>query len=213
MLQVMKRVVVPEILDDLPMDDPAAQASRKDLRRINFLMGNERWIIRQLSTRPDIHDAKIVEWGAGDGGLTAKLAKLGNVTALDLVGKPQSISDDVEWIQGDIFKTELTGDILVTNLFLHHFEGDALLKLGEKAKGFDYLIGVEPWRSSLALMQGRMLLPFVSRVTRHDMIVSIKAGFESGELAQGLDLSEDDWDIKEAVCLRGGLRWMAKRRK
>jgi hypothetical protein len=43
----VERVVKPEILDDLPMDDPSARASRADLRRINFLMGNERWILKQ----------------------------------------------------------------------------------------------------------------------------------------------------------------------
>jgi hypothetical protein len=40
----MLRQVLPEILDHLPADDPEAIGSRRDLRRINFLMGNKRWI-------------------------------------------------------------------------------------------------------------------------------------------------------------------------
>ena len=42
------RLLVPEILDGLPPEDPEARRSRRDLRRINFLMGNERWIARQV---------------------------------------------------------------------------------------------------------------------------------------------------------------------
>ncbi len=34
------RTVVPELLDELPPDDPRAMHSRGDLRRVNRLMGN-----------------------------------------------------------------------------------------------------------------------------------------------------------------------------
>ena len=46
---MLKRTVIPELLDHLPADDPHAMRSRRDLRRINFLMGNERWIRRTLT--------------------------------------------------------------------------------------------------------------------------------------------------------------------
>src|SRR5690606_611777 len=42
------RVVLPEILDSLPPDDPRAIRSRGDLRRINRLMGSLGWLLRAL---------------------------------------------------------------------------------------------------------------------------------------------------------------------
>ncbi|MCU0753184.1 MAG: hypothetical protein MUC40_09220 [Akkermansiaceae bacterium] len=59
------RIVEPEILDHLPHDDPAARRSRLDLRRINFLMGNERWILRVLGRLPDSAASVICESSAG----------------------------------------------------------------------------------------------------------------------------------------------------
>ena len=75
----MERVVEPEILDELSGDDPRALRSRRDLRLINFLMGNERWILKQVRSADSM-----VELGAGDGSLTRKLTKYGSVTGLDL---------------------------------------------------------------------------------------------------------------------------------
>ncbi|OYU98743.1 MAG: hypothetical protein CFE26_27060, partial [Verrucomicrobiales bacterium VVV1] len=45
---VPPRQLVPELLDALPAADPAAVHSRRDLRRINALMGNTRWFRRTL---------------------------------------------------------------------------------------------------------------------------------------------------------------------
>ena len=44
----MPRVLAPEILDHLPVDHPAARRSRRDLRLANALMGNHRWLGREL---------------------------------------------------------------------------------------------------------------------------------------------------------------------
>ena len=43
-----KREVEPEILDGLPAGHPDAIRSRRDLRLVNALMGNQRWILKQL---------------------------------------------------------------------------------------------------------------------------------------------------------------------
>jgi hypothetical protein len=45
---VLARTVRPEILDSLAAEDPAARRSRQDLRLINALMGNFRWVERKL---------------------------------------------------------------------------------------------------------------------------------------------------------------------
>jgi len=67
-----QRVVVPELLDSLPPDDPEAIRSRADLRLINRLMGNYRWFEKVLRSSSMIGPkARIVELGAGDGTLAS----------------------------------------------------------------------------------------------------------------------------------------------
>ncbi|MEO1844804.1 MAG: hypothetical protein ABGZ37_11065, partial [Akkermansiaceae bacterium] len=58
------RVVQPELLDELPFDDPDALRSRRDLRFINGVMGNFRWMRRRLAGRAE---GRVIELGAGDG--------------------------------------------------------------------------------------------------------------------------------------------------
>jgi hypothetical protein len=203
--EVMKRDVRPELLDSLPGDDPAAIRSRRDLRLINFLMGNERWIMRQR------HDGGIIELGAGSGNLTQQLAGLGKVTGLDFQEKPEAL--DVPWLAGDLFRTfsEAQGETVAANLILHHFEAEGLGRLGQLIKTRRRLVAVEPWRCCLSLVEGKLLWPFINGVTRHDMMVSIRAGFQKGELPKLLNLG-DEWEWKEEVSLLGGLRVLAWRR-
>jgi hypothetical protein len=63
----MERVVEPEILDGLPANDPEARRSRRDLRLLNVLMGNERWLARQVAAHPEAAARGVVEAGAGTG--------------------------------------------------------------------------------------------------------------------------------------------------
>jgi hypothetical protein len=51
----------------------------------------------------------------------------------------------------------------------------------------------------------------INRITKHDMMVSIRAGFRNGELRKLLDLG-DEWKWKEEVSLLGGLRVLAWRK-
>ena len=68
-----------ELLDHLPPGDPAAIASRKDLVRINFFMGNIRFILRMLKRLSRPGD-RLLELGAGEALLAGKISR----TALDL---------------------------------------------------------------------------------------------------------------------------------
>jgi 2-polyprenyl-3-methyl-5-hydroxy-6-metoxy-1,4-benzoquinol methylase len=208
-----ERVVIPEILDHLPADDPEAARSRRDLRRINFLMGNDRWIRREVRRFPDAARRGIVEIGAGDGALCHRLAldfPHAPVSAYDLA-PPASASSRVVWHQGDLFEAAppQTGGVLVANLFLHHFEASALEMLGKWMKPFDVLVLNEPDRARLPHVLGRLLNPFVNRVTRHDMHVSISAGFRKNELAAALGLLDKRWSILETSTWRGSRRVVA----
>ncbi len=205
------RVVIPELLDHMPAADPEAQRSRRDLRRINFLMGNERWVCRTVRQFPNESNRSIVEIGAGDGMLCNKLAALlpqASVTAYDLAPRPSKLAARVEWRQGDIFGSPApaSGGVLVANLFLHHFEGDALTTLGKWFENFELLVFNEPDRARLPHLLGGTLHPWINRVTRHDLHVSIRAGFAAGEISRLLGLAAGRWRTRESSTWRGARR-------
>ena len=213
---VLPRVVIPEMLDHLPHDDPEALRSRRDLRRINFLMGNERWVLRTLRHHPDAAGRGIVEIGAGDGMLCRRLARrfpTAAVRAYDLAPEPTPVDPRVEWIQGDLFNAPApeVGGVLIANLFLHHFEGDALSALGRWMKPFEVLVINEPDRACLPILLGCLMHPWVNRVTRHDMNVSIRGGFSGGEIPRFLRLLDGGWKIRETSTWRGARRVVAWR--
>lgn len=208
------RVVIPEILDHLPADDPEAVRSRRDLRRVNFLMGNERWVCRAMKRFSSETARGIVEIGAGDGALCGKLSRLfplAPVAAYDLTPPPADLEPGVAWHQGDIFNAPPPegGGALVANLFLHHFEETELAALGRWMREFKVLVINEPDRKKLPHLLGWLAHPWINRVTRHDMHVSIDAGFATGEIRRLLGL--DGWQIEETSTWRGARRVLAWR--
>ena len=103
---------------------------------------------------------------------------------MDLVQRPVKLDNRVAWWQGYLFDyhdyDETT--VVVANLFFHHFKAAELKKLGGSIGGVRALLLAEPYRAKLALVMGRCLFPWVNDVTRHDMMVSIRAGFRESEL-------------------------------
>lgn len=209
------RTVKPELLDHLPHDDPAARRSRADLRLINFLMGNERWILRTLQQIPRAAACRICEWGAGDGKLAAKIQRWfpdSRVCAFDLAPRPAGLDARIEWHAGDVMEhAPEPGGVLVANLFLHHFESDDLRRLGKLCNGYEVLIFNEPDRIRIAALLGTLLHPLVNHVTRHDMQASIRAGFREGEMTGLLGLDPAVWRIEETSTWRGARRVIAWR--
>lgn len=207
----MSRIVVPEILDELPPADPAAIRSRRDLRLINKLMGGQRWILNELSKMEGV--AKVIELGAGDGELCNRIKQslpACEVAALDIVPRPQSVRGDVSWISQSVLDFDDYGAecIVIANLFIHHLQDDELALLGEKLKGVRGVLFAEPYRSEVALYMSKVVVPFVNYVTRHDMPVSIRAGFTKEETAQLLG-SKLVWE--EGYSLFGGIRMKGMR--
>jgi hypothetical protein len=193
----MKRVCAPEILDSLPADDPRAVASRRDLRLVNALMGNFRWIRRRLekSARPD---DVIIEIGAGDGGLARRIcARIPHLAeryhALDLTACPPQWPAGAVWHRMDVWSDGaadlLSGaSIVLANHVLHHFDDAQLARLGSLLRQCRAFIASESCRRELHVWQGRLLFPLLHRITRHDLVVSVRAGFRGTELAQALGL-------------------------
>lgn len=212
-----QRVVEEEWLDRLPPDDPAAVRSRADLRRINFVMGNGRWVTRAMRGFPQAVRKGVVELGAGDGELSLKMVREfpeARVTAYDLAPPPDRepfrSGGRIDWRVGDVFDQPApTGGVLVANLFLHHFEGADLRRLGDWCGGFEVLVFNEPNRAWLPLWLGMLAWPFIHPVTRHDMPVSIRAGFREGEIPALMGLADGRWKIRESSGLAGARRVVA----
>lgn len=210
----MKRTVQPEILDSLPSDAPEAIWSRRDLRMINRLMGNYRWLSRQI-----VSSTTVIELGAGDGAITSHRALLGKTTVhgVDLAPRPTSWPEDWSWTQGDLFRCWPQvgeGSTVIANLFLHHFEEAELRQIGSRVEssGARRLLACEPARFFRHQVQGA-LLPIlgINAVTRHDLHVSIRAGFRRGELGAFLGLDPHRWIIRERITFLGALRFEACR--
>lgn len=218
----MRRLVEPELLDGLPAGDPQAVGSRADLRRLNFIMGHAGIVSRAFrhhlhETQARVRPLRMVELGAGDGTWLLRLAcqwsALGVNAQVTLLDRQNLVSTEtrrafaaldwsVECVATDVFawldQPAPTADVMFANLFLHHFRNNrlgTLLRLA--AAKTNLFIACEPRRSPLALAASRLLwLIGCNRVTRHDAVVSVRAGFGGYELS-ALWPSDAQWGLIE----------------
>jgi len=206
MKQSPGRVVEPELLDELPAQDPEALRSRRDLRLLNFGMGHLRLMARALRENlPASTPPRIVELGAGDGHFLLSIARRlrpkwpkGEATLVDRLnsfdpavherfnrlgwGVRTEINTASEWLQQS---NPGIADVIISNLFFHQFHNDELSEmLRFAAHSANLLIALEPRRSSTTRLSGRLLW-FIGcgPVTRHDAAISIRAGFHGRELS------------------------------
>lgn len=220
-LRPLQRQVDPEWLDDLPADDPRAVRSRMDLRRVNGVMGHARIIRSALRGRLPGSGARVAELGAGDGTLLLSvLPKLGDCrrTRLVFVDRQPVVSgetirryaehgcsatidaaDVFDWLAHQT----LVFDVIVANLFLHHFKPPELTRLLALAACRTRLFAAcEPRRARMPLAGSRMLgLIGCNDVTRHDAHLSVRAGFTDQELS-ALWPADSSWTLAEG---RAGL--------
>lgn len=104
------------------------------------------------------------------------------------------------------------GEIILANLFLHHFQDDQLAALGRRVPGDCRLfLACEPVRHWRHLLQGRALsaIAELSAVTHHDMLASIRAGFLKDELSHALGFK--DWHTTVSLTTLGAYRFTAWR--
>ena len=170
----MKRIVQPELLDTLSPDDPRAVRSRRDLRRINWWMRNHAIMAAALRSNLPSAPGQITELGAGDGNfLLAVAGKISphwpavHVTLLDLQknvsAKTLAAFANLGWraeaVVADVFNwPKIEAEIVIANLFLHHFEDARLAELLQKiSRHAKLFIAVEPqwFRRALACASGR----------------------------------------------------------
>ncbi len=232
--QGFPRDVQPEWLDTLPPDDPRARRSRADLRRINWIMG-------ALGTMRSALDAvlrnrigvNLVELGAGDGSLMARLARDRaarwpdmRVGLLDLqpvvAAETQAVIEQVGWsvevVRADAFAwleeaPRRSNEIIIANLFVHHFDSAQIKRLlaaiAARASAF---VCCEPRRSRLALLGSRCVAALgCNDVTRHDAVASVHAGFRAQEISEHWPRNSE-WIADEAPAGLFLHRFVAQRR-
>lgn len=205
MTQITRRVE-PERLDALPAGDPAAIGSRRDLQRLNAVMGNAAAIAGRLGAcGSSVRMRRLVDLGGGDGTLLLSVARRlaprhGGVRGV-VVDRQALVStrtqaafaalgwsveaataDALEWL---VRAPRHEGTAVVANLFLHHFDdaplGALLARIADRAEAF---VACEPRRYGLALAASRRVGWIgCNAVTRHDAVVSVRAGFAGRELS------------------------------
>jgi len=214
------RRVLPELLDDLPAEDPRARRSRRDLQRVHYAMGTLSILRRALARlrlvkRPE----RIIEIGAGDGTLMLRLLGAlrrewpgGELTLLDRqeIVSPQTLeaferlgwratlscADVLAWAQAS---SPQRYDLCIATLFLHHFDGERLdVLLRGIAAQTQAFVACEP-RRDWAGWLGSHLIGFMgaNQVTREDAATSVAAGFSDRELTQAWPAGEGDWAVEE----------------
>ena len=236
------RVVVAEILDGLADDDPAARRSRRDLARIHRCMGTQGIIARRLrrsALGAGTGQARlsVLELGAGDGtvllGVARKLRSHWPPVVLSLLDRANlvrrstveryarfgwravpKVADVHAWAARDDGER---WDLIVANLFLHHFDGaelDGLLAaVAARTRCF---LACEPRRGWAAAVASRLVgVIGASAVTRADAVVSVDAGFRDLELGARWPLahtmtspSATSGSVARSPAVTGPARWV-----
>ena len=215
----MERRVKPELLDDLPPANARAIRARKDLRWVNSWMGHAKVMARALrSTSNGQSGGRLVDLGAGDGSWLLRVAgRLGSkwrgtsallLDRLNIVAPESRRGFEALGWRTEVVEAEASAwlerpdasgcDVMLANLFLHHFSETQLtgmlLAAARQARVF---IALEPRRSKRSLFFSHLLW-FIgcSHVTRYDAPISVRAGFAGRELSR-LWPAGQSWRLNE----------------
>jgi hypothetical protein len=224
--RIPPRTVEPEWLDELPAEDPSARRSRRDLRRINWVMGNGRILAGRIGAV-----RSLAELGGGDGTLLLDVLRrlgpvqpAGSAIVVDRVnlsgGAAAARFAELGWrfhrVAADVFTWLKQADkveLMVANLFLHHFKDERLAELlGLIEKKTERFVACEPRRLRYPRLAGELVaLLGCNRVTRHDAVASIRAGFVGQELSR-LWPAGSYWEITEGPAGLFSHAFAARRR-
>jgi hypothetical protein len=219
-MTVTARLVLPELLDELPPEDPRARRARRDLQRVHYAMGTLS-IVRRAVAQLHLAAAprRIIELGAGDGTLMLRFARALNprwngveLTLLDrhdIVGSEtregyRQLGWRLTVVRADVLAWAIEPstqryDLCVATLFLHHFDEASLgVLMPAVADRTDAIIACEPRRDGFARLGSRLIGALgASKVTRADAVASVAAGFANAELTNACSRAAGTWMIDE----------------
>jgi hypothetical protein len=202
-IMAFPRQLETELLDVLPADDPAAIHSRRDLQLLNAVMLHPAMMARRLRRLAPVPPKRIIELGAGDGSLMLRLARrlarhwpgVATVLVDQQAIVPAATRAEIcelgwrqEQVAQDVFAylaAATPADIIIANLFLHHFESPQLVEiLARSAALAPLFVALEPRRAALPLLGSRLIWVLgCNHVSRHDAAASVRAGFRGRELS------------------------------
>lgn len=209
----------PEVLDVLSADDPAARRARRDLRRLHHAMGTLPILLHALDRVAGGSAVRtMLELGAGDGSVMLRLAQRRAAhwpgVAVTLLDRQSAVGERtmqglraVGWapsvVIADVFdwlERPRVGrwDIIVANLFVHHFAPPDLSRLlsliAMRTLAF---LCCEPRRSAVPLLGSYLIgLLGAGPVAREDAVLSVHAGFRGQELTAAWP-RDDRWRLHE----------------
>ena len=205
-----------ELLDVLPADDPAAIHSRRDLKLLNAVMLHPAMMARRLRRLAPVPPKRIVELGAGDGSLMLHLARrlarrwpgVTTVVVDQQAIVPAATRAEIrelgwrqEQVAQDVFAylaAATPADIIIANLFLHHFGSPQLAEIFARSAALaPIFVALEPRRAAIPLFGSRLIwLLGCNHVSRHDAAASVRAGFRGRELS-ALWPEPNGWSLHE----------------
>jgi 2-polyprenyl-3-methyl-5-hydroxy-6-metoxy-1,4-benzoquinol methylase len=223
------RKVSAETLDHLNENDPRAMHSRRDLQRVHRVMGTRCIVsnaLKQLVPHLPPSRLRVLELGAGDGTLMLSVARALEPTwpAVDLTLLDRQtlveqktveayekanwkvdieVADVTDWV-GNSFRAQREEeserwDLIVVNLFLHHFEEAMLANLLDAIAGSsNRFFACEPRRSYFALTGSHLIGALgANAVTREDAVLSVHAGFRDTEISKLWQQTGRRWKVTE----------------
>lgn len=181
---------------------------------------------KMTATRCKNRPLRMLELGAGDGSLMLSVARAsgsdGPAVELTLLDRQSLVSKatiasyaELNWSAtaqvADVFDWAASGgysrcgvgaaswDLIVCNLFVHHFEGSELhLLLAAIESRTAQFFACEPHRGWLALAASHLVGAIgANAVTREDAVLSVHAGFRDAELSQAWPASGASWILDE----------------
>jgi ubiquinone/menaquinone biosynthesis C-methylase UbiE len=193
----MRRVTVPELLDD-DLGTPAEIAqSLRDLQRINEWFGGTRTTVRllqRIANEGNRRTLTLLEVGAGNGQVPMaareRLAQRGiklRVTLLDRVAShlPQNRFAAVAAEATQLPFRDESFDVVACNLVAHHFDVETLERFASEALRVARVAVLinDLIRNRLHLALTYAGLPlFQSRITRHDAPASVRQAYTLEEM-------------------------------
>ena len=213
----LPRIVGAETLDGLAEDDPAAMRSRRDLQRVHRVMGTRSILLgslREWSLPREQSDVLRVARSLAPAWPRVELTLLDRQALV----RPQTLRQyaGLGWtaraLRMDVLDWAAEPDpppgprdsgprwdVIVANLFLHHFQGAQLNDLLRAvAARCTHFLACEPRRARVALIGSHLIGALgANAVTREDAVLSVHAGFQRRELGALWPGRDGAWTLRE----------------